>query len=195
MRTGGGLGVVVLAVLLAGACGGGPAEETAPPPTPLPDLRTPTTAVEPSEAVRSAPIQTPDPEMDHQQLLAAIPAPIRGGCRRAEPLDDGLATAVCVSGEDQVSYSLFPGDEALGPAFRARMAALPDGATDGPGCGEGPGQGRLPVGRLACYRESDGTAVTIWTNELAFVLATASRADGDWKALEAFRQSAGPVTP
>jgi hypothetical protein len=133
--------------------------------------------------------------MDYQQLLAAVPGRIRGGCEPAEVEAGALAGALCRSGADEVRYLLFAGEEDLAPAFRDRLDGLPAGATEGLGCGEGPGQRRLPDGRLACYRGPNGSAVTVWTNDLVFVLATAARADGDWAALEDFRRTAGPITP
>lgn len=188
--------IAAATIALAG-CAGSPApEETAPPPTPLPSLRTPTVSSGPTEPPETALPSTPDPESTYQQLMAAVPIPLQDRCRRAQPARPALARVECtpVSGADTLRYQLFDGEAPLLDAFRAVVDALPRGAVDGPGCGRGPGSERLPNGRKACFRQG-GEAVVLWTNELAYVLASASRADGGWAALDTFWAEAGPVTP
>jgi hypothetical protein len=186
---------VAAAALAAAGCTAAPPEETAPPPTPLPTLRTPTRSVGPTDAPETALPPTPDPESTYQQLMAAIPEPIKARCARGEPGRGALARVSCrPSGVDEALYELFDGEAAMRQAFRSRVEALPAGSTAGPGCARGTGEERLPVGRRVCHREG-GAAVTAWTNDLAFVIVTARRDDGDFAALDRFFRAAGPITP
>ena len=77
------LALLALVALALVACGSPAApEETAPPPTPLPELRTPTVSVGPTESPDAALRPTPDADSTYQQLLASVPEPLRGRCTR-----------------------------------------------------------------------------------------------------------------
>jgi len=179
------------------ACAGAPApEETAPPRTPLPQLRTPTVSLRPTEAPDPSLRTTPDPESTFQQLLASVPEPLRARCDRGRPVGTAMARVDCrpVAGADAVSYLLFDGTAPMVDAYRARLDEWDAADLEGPGCGRGPGTERLPNGRRACFRDGQAAGV-LWTNDLVYVLASAERRDGDWSELEAFWETAGPITP
>jgi hypothetical protein len=187
---------LLLALALSACSSGATPEETAPAPTLLPELRTPTVSLAASATPEPALRATPDAESAYHQLRAAIPDQLLSSCVRGAVSGAEMARVDCdPPGPDAVSYLLFDDEGAMTDAYRERLAALPAGATDGPGCGRGPGIQRLPNGRKACYREPDGTATVLWMNDLAYVLATGSRSDGDWAGLEDLWASAGPITP
>jgi hypothetical protein len=189
--------VAALLVLLLAACApGATIEETAPPPTPLPELRTPTTILGPTDSAEPSLRPTLDTDAAYQQLLASVPATIVGRCERVDAGRAAVAAVSCspASGADRVAYRLFETEAAMTEAYRMLVDGLPRSALEGPGCGRGPGSERVPNGRKACYRSDGGTTVT-WTNELVYILATASRADTDWAALDRFWADAGPITP
>jgi len=188
---------LALAALGAVACTAAPApEETAPPPTPLPELRTPTRSAGPTESPDPSLRTTPDPESTFQQLLASVPESLRTRCERGRPTGAAMARVDCrpSTGADSVSYVLFDAPAPMMDAYRARLAERAAADLEGPGCGRGPGSERLPNGRRTCVRDGDAAAV-LWTNDLVYVLASAERADGDWAALETFWEAAGPITP
>ena len=192
-----GSAALALLALAAVACAGAPApEETAPPRTPLPELRTPTVSVGPTESPDPSLRTTPDPESTFQQLLASVPESFRGRCERGRPPGAAMARVDCApaSGADTVSYLLFDAEGPTLAAYRARLDERDAADLEGPGCARGPGSERLPNGRRTCYRDGDAAAV-LWTNDLVYVLATAVREDGDWSALDVFWESAGPITP
>ena len=179
------------------ACGSPAApDETAPPPTPLPSLRTPTDSLGPTDSPDAALRPSPDAEAAYQQLLASVPESLLGRCARSRPAGGALARVECTpaTGADAVSYALFDAEDAMLAAYRARLDAIPAVDREGPGCGQGPGTKRLDSGRKACFRDG-GAATVLWTNDLVYVLASARRADQDWAALETFWQDAGPITP
>jgi hypothetical protein len=188
------LAVVSLAIA---ACGGTAApEETAPPPTPLPTLRVPTTNALPTESPDPEARLTADPESAYQQLMASVPLTLASRCERADPTSGAIARVVCspASGADRVMYLLFDADEALQVAYAARLDRIAAADREGPGCASGAGSERLKSGRRTCYRDEGGAAV-VWTNDLVYILADARRNDADWKALDAFWVEAGPITP
>jgi len=171
-------------------------EETAPPPTPLPDLRTPTRSIGPTDSPEATVRFTPDPESAYQQLMASVPEVLKVRCERGQAGGAVMARVDCTptTGADTVTYLLFDGEAPLLDAYRARLEALPAADLEGPGCGRGPGTERVPNGRKSCFR--DGTAANVlWTNDLVWILARAGRDDGDWAALDTFWTDAGPVTP
>lgn len=191
------LAVLALAAVALAACGSPPApEETAPPPTPLPELRTPTVSLGPTESPDAALRPTPDADSTFQQLLASVPEQLRGRCERGRPVGTAMARVDCApaSGADSVSYLLFDAEAAMADAYRSRLDSIAAVDLEGPGCGRGPGTERLKNGRKACFRDGRAAAV-LWTNDLAYVLATAERKDDDWAALDAFWADAGPITP
>ncbi len=188
---------LLAAAMLLGACAGAaPPEETAPPPTPLPSLRAPIRSLEPTASPDPVARQTADPESALQQLLASLPPALASRCQREAPPRGAIASVDCrpASGADRASFLLFDDGATMLGAYGARLDRLPADALDGAGCGRGPGSERLKNGRRACYRDG-GSATVLWTNDLASVLASASRQDGDWAALEAFWRDAGPITP
>jgi len=189
--------MLALAAVALAACGSPPVpEETAPPPTPLPELRTPTVSLGPTESPDAALRPTPDAESTFQQLLASVPEQLRGRCERGRPAGAAMARVDCApaSGADSVSYLLFDAEAAMVDAYRSRLDAIAAVDLEGSGCGRGPGTERLKNGRKACFRDGRAAAV-LWTNDLAYVLATAERKDDDWAALDAFWADAGPITP
>lgn len=188
--------VMLVGASLVGACAGAPsAEETAPPPTPLPSLRTPTRSLGPTDSPEPSLRRAPDPEAAHQQLLAAIPTSIVGGCERVDAAGAAVAQVSCsASGVDRLTYALFEDEPAATAAYERRLDGIPQADREGPGCGRGPGAERLLTGRRTCLRDGAGATV-IWTNHLVAVLAGATRDDGDWAALERFWEGAGPITP
>ena len=191
-----GLAVLGAAALLLLGCAGGSTEETAPPPTPLPSLRTPTVSTGPTDSPDAGARLTPDPESAYQQLLASVPFELTSRCERGGRTGAAIARLDCdpASGADRVTYLLFDAQDAMTAAYRARLDRIAAADLEGPGCGKGPGTERLKNGRKACY--ADGSAASVlWTNDLVYVLADATRTDGDWAALERFWVDAGPVTP
>lgn len=193
MRVLAALGAAMLALI---ACGGGSTEETAPPPTPLPSLRTPTVSTGPTDSPDPGARLTPDPESAYQQLLASVPLELADRCTRGGRAGAAIARVECepASGADRVSYLLYDDGATMTAAYRARLDRIAAADLEGPGCGKGPGTERLKNGRRACYADG-GAASVMWTNDLVFVIADATRSDGDWAALERFWTDAGPVTP
>jgi hypothetical protein len=195
MRAAAPLAGTLLALVVA-ACGSSMPEETAPPPTALPDLIVPSFSLAPTDSPDASLRPTFDAAAAAEQLMASVPDALAGRCSSVPPGADVMAEVRCTpaGGADSVDYTLFEGPDRLDAAYQAILDALPAGALDGPGCGKGPGREHLPNGRRACFRR-DGEATVAWTNELVYVLAVAGRADGDWAALERFWTDAGPVTP
>lgn len=197
IRAGLPVALVSAAALVIAACGVGvPVMETAPPPTPLPSLRMPTSSALPTESPDPEARLTADPESAYQQLMASVPLALASRCDRADPTSGAIARVVCSpsSGADRVTYLLFDAEEALHAAYAARLDRIPAADREGPGCATGPGSQRLKSGRRTCYRDAGGAAVA-WTNDLVYILGDARRDDTDWPALDAFWAEAGPITP
>lgn len=197
LRSAAGAGLFAALALAVAACGGSPAaEETAPPPTPLPSLRTPSVSIGPTESPDPGARLTADPESAYQQLLASVPFELTSRCEREDPTNGAIARVACTpaSGADRVTYLLFDAEDAMRAAYAARLERIPAADREGPGCGQGPGSEKLKSGRRTCYRDGTGAAVA-WTNDLVYVLADARRDDGDWAGLESFWAEAGPITP
>jgi len=188
-------GALLLALAAAG-CGSSGPEETAPPPTPLPDLTMPAFSLEPTDSPDASLRPAFDAESAAQQLLASVPETLAASCVRMPPGSGAMAELRCApgSGADAVDYQLFEDQDGMLAAYGAVLDAVAAGGLDGPGCGKGPGRERLPNGRKACFKR-EGAATVAWTNDLVYVLAVAERADGDWAALDRFWDEAGPVTP
>lgn len=194
-------GRAVLAFALASAlvaCGGGTptAEETAPPPTPLPSLRGSTASPLPTESPDPDARLTADPESAYQQLRASVPVELASRCDRADPTDGAIARVTCspASGAARLTYLLFDAEDQLHAAYTTWLDRIAAVDREGPGCASGPGSQKLKSGRRTCYRDG-GAAAVVWTNDLVYILADARRNDADWKALDAFWAVAGPITP
>lgn len=94
------------------------------------------------------------------------------------------------------SYSLFDSAASADAFYDLQLQGAQNLAwTDGPGCPDGPGDGTAPDGRRYCYASFGDDANTRWTAASQAIVANATHDDGDWAALEAFVQSAGPVAP
>lgn len=195
MRSAAPLAGALLALLVA-ACGSSAPEETAPPPTPLPELNEPTFTLEPTESPDAPLRPTFDADAAAAQLLASVPEAIAPRCDRVPPGNGAMAEVRCSpgNGATTVDYQLYDAPELMAAAYDRLVGGLPAAELEGPGCGKGPGQARLPNGRKACFKQR-GDATVAWTNDLVYVLAVAERADTDWAALERFWSGAGPVTP
>jgi hypothetical protein len=192
-------------LLVAAGCGGAGAVETAPPPTPLPSLRTPMDLPEATDSPETPPAMTPDPAVMYEQLVASIPDAIAPRCApetwpagTVRPAGE-IVGAVCElqagAGAAFVIYTQFDGLQSLRAAYEARRAAVAAaGVVEGPGCGKGPGGSTWDLGTRLCYRQGEDIGV-IWTQEQVVALAEAVRHDSDWAKLEAFWQDAGPTTP
>jgi hypothetical protein len=194
-------------VLLAAACAGVAEDTITPlPRTPLPVLATPIPVQTASEPPESEPPAVPDPESAYQQLLVTIPSRIRPSCQRvvhtqaAEPEEGELAGATCTLpagwSADIVTYTQFEGPASMYAAFDRRFERAADlGETNGPGCGDGPGPAQdWDLGRRFCF--TSGTdAQVYWTHDLLYVSGHATRNDGDYRRLEAFWRTAGPILP
>lgn len=165
----------------------------------------PTAPPEPS----LAPGQTLPP-MDaaaRERLLAAIPEPIRASCEPDSywqipdlgPEPGEIASVDCDpdgSGGDWVSYSLWDSTDAMDAFYDTQHLGMTNmGALDGPGCGQGPGEGTWEHGRRFCFQPFGDDANMRWTHDELAISGSAIRDDGDWAALEAFFASAGPVAP
>jgi hypothetical protein len=198
---------LLAALLLAlGACAGGAAVNTIPPPTALPNLPSPMAEPNDSFIPETQAPELPDPEAAYQQLLAEIPPALRASCTpetysESFPRDPGeLAGADCDpdgSGPLFVNYSLFVGKAEMDAAYELlKRGFAATGTISGPGCGKGPGEGTWDLGRKLCYQFSLlNDAKVLWTHDLLAVLSDASDDGGDWARLESFWKAAGPLTP
>lgn len=198
-------GLLVLLLGLVG-CVGVTTIETPPEPTPLPSLATPTVTAAPSVEPEASIPDMPDPASAYQALLATIPAGIASTCEMATysadfPAEPGeLIGADCDlpagSDADFVSYTLFDTLDSMNAYYDIQHRGIQNGGTlDGPGCGTGPGDGTWDVGRKMCYLFLTGDANVMWTHDLLAIVAHAFNDAGDFGKLEAFWQTAGPVTP
>lgn len=153
----------------------------------------------------TAPAAGPMDPAAYAQLLALVPETLRDSCR-PNPYWDAtqdpgeLAAAHCdpdgLDGPDYATYSLYATSDAMDAAYDEYATEYRDvGSLAGPGCGQGPGEGVWESGRRFCYTYAGLSVSSYWTHEALRVLASASRPDLDWAALEAFWQRAGPVGP
>jgi hypothetical protein len=139
-------------------------------------------------------------------LLAAIPEPLRDSCTPDElwqSADLGNAPGEIAAADcdpdgyagNYVSYALFDSVEAMDAFYDQQLQGMKNlGATDGPGCPEGPGEATWEHGRRFCYQPFGSDVYMRWTHDGLAITANAIN-DGDWAALEAFFASAGPVAP
>jgi hypothetical protein len=163
----------------------------------------------PSPSPSTGPSASPAP-MDpaaYEQLLATIPEPIRSSCEPDRywqvvglgPDPGEIAAADCdIAGEggNYVSYSLYDSAESMDAFYDTQLQGTKNmGGLDGPGCPEGPGEGSWEHGRRFCFQVVTNDANTRWTHDALVTAAFALNDDGDWAALEALFQSAGPVAP
>lgn len=201
----GAIGLVGALLGLAG-CVGGVTRPTLPEPTPLPSLRTPTIIVEPSDSPDPSIPDLPDAATAYLALLAAIPPDIAGACEQVTyssdfPPEPGeLISADCDlpagSDADFVSYKLFDGNASMDASYDLQRRSIERGGTlQGPGCGQGPGDGTWDVGRKMCYRFITDDANVQWTHDMLAISAHAFNDSGDFARLEAFWATAGPITP
>lgn len=139
----------------------------------------------------------------YAELLAMIPAELRDSCRpnpywEATQEPGELAAAQCdpdgLDGPAFATYALFRSATAMDTAYDVVASEYRDvGSLEGPGCGQGPGEGAWDAGRRLCYTYAGQSVSTYWTHDGLHVLASASRPDLDWAALEAFWLVAGPA--
>lgn len=142
-----------------------------------------------------------------EALLAAIPQEIRASCEPDpywEVPDLGseageTAQADCDPdgyGGNWVAYSLFESNTAMDAFYDTQLAGMRNlGGVDGPGCPDGPGEATWESGRRFCHQAFGDDANMRWTHDGLMIAASASNDEGDWAALEAFFESAGPIAP
>jgi hypothetical protein len=169
------------------------------------------TVPDPTAAPESAPPEPSLPPMDTEalaRLSAVIPAEIAATCVPDSywqvpdlgPDPGEIAAVDCdidgVAGPLYASYSLFDSATSADAFYDLQLQGAQNLSwTDGPGCPDGPGEGVAPNGRRYCYATFGDDANTRWTDASLAIVANAIHDDGDWAALEAFVQRAGPVAP
>lgn len=147
----------------------------------------------------------PMDEARYAELLALIPGELAASCRpnpywEATQEPGELAAAQCdpdgIDGPAFAAYSLFDSAASMDAAYDRVATEYRDvGSLDGPGCGQGAGEGTWEAGRRLCYTYAGQSVTIYWTHDGFNVLASASRPDLDWTALESFWVTAGPIGP
>lgn len=173
------------------------------------DLGSPTASPGASPAGSPAPAASLPP-MDpaaYERLLASVPEAIRPFCEPDTfwqvtdlgPEPGEIAQADCDPddfGGLYVSYSLFASPASMDAFYDEQLLGMRNlGGLDGPGCPEGPGEATWDHGRRFCFQPFGDDANMRWTHDALAITASAIEGDGDWAALEAFFEAAGPIAP
>lgn len=170
------------------------------------------TVAQPTAAASAGPVVEPSlPSMDVEALAtlsAAVPPDIAATCvpdgywqvPDLGPDPGEIAALDCdidgSAGPLYVSYSLFDSTASADAFYDLQLQGAQNLSwTEGPGCPDGPGDGVAPNGRRYCYATFGDDANTRWTDASLAIVANAIHDDGDWAALEALVQRAGPVAP
>ncbi|MFN8620602.1 MAG: hypothetical protein U0869_07670 [Chloroflexota bacterium] len=160
----------LLALALAGsvvaACGSSAPDETAPPPTPLPELSAPAYSLEPTDSPDASLRPTFDADAAAEQLLASVPEAIAPSCTREPPGAGAMAELRCTPSGGTLDYQLFEGPEVMLAAYEAILDGVPANGLEGQGCGKGPGRSACRTAarrasRVAVTRPSRGR--TTWS--------------------------------